>query len=100
MTRLTADETILFGPAETMELMRVLEDVLANARFAPVDYLQQLWRYIERQEGSASTKESKGKESKGKDTKAQTEIALQKLEVVRLALARNLSRAMVAGHDY
>lgn len=96
---LLEDEEILFGPAETMELMRVLEDVLANARFAPGDYLRQLWRYIQRQE-KGGLQDAKPASGKAEDIKQETEIALQRLELVRLALARNLSRAMVAGLDY
>lgn len=98
---LLEDEEILFGSYETFELMRVLEEVLSNSKFAPATYLGQLWRYLERKEGGANgagvanghTKNAKDEEREG------IQAALRKLEVVRLALARNLSRALVVGDD-
>lgn len=91
---LLEDEDIRLGPSGTFELMRTLEDILGNARFAPFDYLHLLWRYLERVEPATNGK-ANGVKADGE--KEQTERALAKLEVVRLALARNLSRAMVAG---
>lgn len=94
---LLEDEEIRLGPSGTFELIRKLEDILGNAQFAPVDYLHLLWRYLERVEPATSNGQANGTVAKTDDTKEQTENALRKLEVVRLALARNLSRAMVAG---
>lgn len=95
---LLEDQDIRLGPIGTYELMRTLEDILGNARFAPVDYLNLLWRYLERTQPVANGGgKSNGAKEKKDDVKAHTEDALAKLEVVRLALARNLSRAMVAG---
>jgi nuclear pore complex protein Nup85 len=93
---LLEDEEIHLGPTATFELMRILEDILGAARFAPHDYLHMLWEYLERTEPQSGKGKANGatkKESKAE----QEESALRKLEVVRLALARNLSRAMVAG---
>ncbi|BEI79576.1 hypothetical protein CcaverHIS002_0101050 [Cutaneotrichosporon cavernicola] len=91
---LLEDEEIHLGPAGTFELMRTLEDTLGAARFAPHDYLHMLWQYLER------TEPQNGKGKANDATKEEEKWAarpLRKLEVVRLALARNLSRAMVAG---
>lgn len=77
--------------------MRVLEEVLANAKFAPEEYLRQLCSYLAREEGAKANGEVNGatdKEDKKDDSVAAAE---RKLEVVRLALARNLSRALVGG---
>lgn len=86
--------------------MRVLEEVCSNAKFAPVDYLRQLWRYLQNQEheeaanGVANgTGEGKKLEDVKEQQKHGVEAAECKLEIVRLALARNLSRALVVGGD-
>lgn len=92
---LLEDEEIHLGPAGTFELMRTLEDILGAARFAPHDYLHMLWRYLERAEAQKG-KANGPTNSDGKEEERPA-LALRKLEVVRLALARNLSRAMVAG---
>lgn len=86
---LLEDEDILFSSEGTFELMRVLEEVLANAKYAPAAYLGQLRRYLERKEGVPE----------GSAKKDVYQPSLRKLEVVRLALARNLSRALVVGFD-
>ncbi|GMK54991.1 hypothetical protein CspeluHIS016_0200470 [Cutaneotrichosporon spelunceum] len=92
---LLEDEEIHFGPAGTFELMRKLEDILGAAGFAPHDYLHMLRQYLDRTEPQSSKAKANGvpKEEEEKWTAR----PLRKLEVVRLALARNLSRAMVAG---
>lgn len=98
---LLEDEEILFNTFHTFELMRVLEEVLENSKFAPATYLGQLWRFLERKEGGANgagganghTKNAKDEEREG------TQAALRKLEIVRLALARNLSRALVVDDE-
>ncbi|KAL7424161.1 hypothetical protein Q5752_001747 [Cryptotrichosporon argae] len=79
---LEADD-ILFTANDTFELMRVLEDVLANAAFAEDDYLGLLTRCLARQ---------------GEKDGAQA--ARRRLDEVRLALARNLARALVDGFDH
>lgn len=107
---LLEDEEILFDSESTFELMRVLEDVLAKSKFAPATYLGQLWRFLERKEGSANgsngsngsngTSDANGHAKNAKDEEREgIQAALRKLEVVRLALARNLSRALVVGSE-
>lgn len=107
---LLEDEEILFDAEGTFELMRVLEEVLANSKFAPATYLGQLWRFLERKEGVAGgatgangASEANGANGHAKNAKEEEregiQAALRKLEVVRLALARNLSRALVVGFD-
>ena len=121
---LTPDRDIYFNSAETFELMRVLEEVLSNAKYAPVEYLRQLSRYLARHDEEAKeTKEADGRANgtlngvngnsssngaskndssnsdKPKKDTVDIEAAERKLEVVRLALARNLSRALVVGCD-
>lgn len=78
------DTEILFTSNDTFELLRVLEEVTSNASFAPDDYLSQLSQILLRQNPGDV-----------KDMSA----ALRKLEEVRLALARNLARALVVGFD-
>ena len=82
-----ADMDILITANDTFELMRVLEEVTVNSSFAPEEYLSQLALYIQRTHSQTASKLA-GKEA-----------ALFKLEEVRLALARNLARAMVVGFD-
>ncbi|TXT13662.1 hypothetical protein VHUM_01029 [Vanrija humicola] len=101
---LLEDAAILFSSNDTFELMRVLDDVVSNSRSAPVEYLRQLWRHLERQPaegGSANgTKAANGVGAKaGDEVSAGTKIARRKLDEVRLALARNLARALVDGFD-
>lgn len=101
---LLEDQEILFSSNDTFELMRVLDDVVSNSQSAPVEYLRQLWRHLERQPaegGSANgTKAANGVPAKaGDETSAGTVIARRKLDEVRLALARNLARALVDGFD-
>ena len=81
-----ADDAILIGSDHTFELMRVLEDVTSNADFAPSDYLEQLAIYLGRVDGKD--------DSRGMTDETYA-VALRKLEVVRLALARNLARAVI-----
>ena len=58
-----------------------------NASFAPNEYLGQLVQYIRRKEGAPG---------EGNDGMI---LARRKMEEVRLALARNLARALVDGFD-
>lgn len=84
---MAADTEILFTSNDSFELLRVLQEVLSNASFAPNEYLLQLAQYI-RRKGETSA-----------DEKAGIALARRKLEEVRLALARNLARALVVGFD-
>ncbi|ORY28255.1 Nup85 nucleoporin-domain-containing protein [Naematelia encephala] len=83
---LLEDADVLFSADDTFELLRVLEDVTTHASFAPSDYLSQVSMVVHRQAGQTQS---------SKDLSA----AWKKLEEVRLALARNLSRALVTGFD-
>ena len=60
---------------------------MANASFAQNEYLLQLTQYLRRKGG------------KFVDEKAGSSLAWRKMEEVRLALARNLARALVVGID-
>lgn len=92
------DSEILLSSNETFELLRVLEEVYANAAFAEEDYLGQLVQYLRRTLNTTSAKEEG--QSRKKDEKTVTmEDARRKMEEVRLAISRNLARAMVAGFD-
>ncbi len=67
-----------------------MEEVTTNARFNPDDYLGPLSTMLRRKaKDTAQTKESE----------KVYDAARRKLEEVRLALARNLARALVAGFD-
>jgi nuclear pore complex protein Nup85 len=72
----------------------VLEEVMTNASFAPKDYLEQLILLLGR-------KEERGGQRlvNGAADRQGMEIAIRKMEEVRLALARNLARALVVGFD-
>ncbi|WVQ71710.1 hypothetical protein IAR50_001251 [Cryptococcus sp. DSM 104548] len=90
---LLEDPEILFSTNETFELLRILEEVLTNASFAEEEYLGQIALYLDHR----SPKQEQGKKS-GKG-KASAHDARRKLEEARLALSRNLARAMVSGLD-
>lgn len=83
----SVDSEILFTSNESFELLRVLQEVLSNASFAPNEYLLQLTRYLRR------------KGEVVREDKAGIGLALRKMDEVRLALARNLARALVVGFD-
>ena len=80
-------DIILFTSNDSFELLRILEEVMSNATFSQNEYLAQLVQYLRRQEGIAS------------DGSTGLALARRKMEEVRLALARNLARALVAGFD-
>ena len=61
---------------------------MTNASFAPNEYLFQLGRYLRRSSGAADSDEKSG-----------MALARRKMEEVRLALARNLARALIIGFD-
>lgn len=79
------DTDILFTSNDTFELMRILEEVTTNSTFASREYLDQLRRHLMKPEGTIIT--------------IDYAVATRKLEEVRLALARNLARALVVGFD-
>jgi len=81
------DHEILFTSNDSFELLRVLQEVVSSSTFAPNEYLSQLAQYLRRKEGIAG------------NTKNGTALARRKMEEVRLALARNLARALVVGFD-
>lgn len=83
------DPELLIKEQETFELMRVLEEVMGNATFAHNDYLGQLAVYLDSRNKSKQTQGDKT--SGGRDWTS----AREKMEEVRLALARNLARALV-----
>ncbi|ODN98518.1 nuclear pore complex protein Nup85 [Cryptococcus wingfieldii CBS 7118] len=90
---LLEDPEILFSTNETFELLRILEEVITNASFAEEEYLGQIALYLDHR----SPKQEQG--SKSGKGKATTHDARRKLEEARLALSRNLARAMVSGLD-
>ncbi|WRT67281.1 uncharacterized protein IL334_004248 [Kwoniella shivajii] len=92
---LLEDSEILFSSNETFELLRVLEEVKSNATFAPSDYLLQLIQYLQQ----ISKSKTDQAENSQKGMKIGFEEGWKKLDEVRLALARNLARALVGGFD-
>ena len=68
---------------------------MANSSFAPEEYLSNLIIYLARSEGLA-VETNLGVEA---ITKKGRSGADRKLEQVRLALARNLARALVVGFE-
>jgi len=75
----------------TFEIMRVLEDVAINAEYAAKEYIGQLQTYLY----CKSARADASKAINGKKEDQTFDEALSKLEEVRLALARNLARALV-----
>ncbi|OXG31619.1 nuclear pore complex protein Nup85 [Cryptococcus neoformans Ze90-1] len=96
--RLLEDSEILFTSNETFELLRVLEEVYANAAFAEEEYLGQLVQYLQRTLNTPSAEEERHITKKS-EKKVTMEDARRKMDEVRLAISRNLARAMVAGFD-
>lgn len=83
---------MVVSSANTFEIMRVLEDVVDSAQYAPKEYLSQLEHFLTRQ----SSDQAGGPVTRGEDFSG----ARRKLEEVRLALARNLARSLVLNvHD-
>lgn len=95
------DAEILFTSNDSFELLRVLEEVTSNSTYAPQEYLYSLVVYLERHSAPAAAEEGKKQSTLdiGETTKRGTEGAYRKLEQVRLALARNLARALVVGFE-
>lgn len=75
----------------TFEIMRVLEEVASNAEYAAKEYVGQLQTYLV----SEAARADANKAINGKKAGQTFDEALRKLEEVRLALARNLARALV-----
>ncbi|OCF44154.1 nuclear pore complex protein Nup85 [Kwoniella heveanensis CBS 569] len=96
---LLEDSEILFTSNETFELMRILEEVKSNASFAPADYLSQLIQYLDRSQAAKSQQQQQQVKSTTSKVTTTTEDAWKKIDEVRLALARNLARALVIGFD-
>ncbi|WWC89869.1 uncharacterized protein L201_004797 [Kwoniella dendrophila CBS 6074] len=95
---LLEDSDILFSSNETFELLRVLEEVKSNASFAKQDYLEQLIQYLQRL-SSDKVIENGESNSVAEGKKVTYGDGWKKLDQVRLALARNLARALVNGFD-
>ncbi|WVQ78536.1 hypothetical protein IAT38_000622 [Cryptococcus sp. DSM 104549] len=83
---LLEDPEIVITSRDTSELLRILEDVLAHATYADEMYLGPAAVYLLRVDPAAGKKGDLGE-------------VRRKLEEVRLALGRNLARALVAGFD-
>lgn len=77
----------------------MLEEVTSNSTYAPQEYLYNLVVYLERHSASATTEKKQSTLDIGETTKRGSEEAYRKLEQVRLALARNLARALVVGFE-
>lgn len=97
MFTICEDTEILFTSNDSFELLRVLEEVMPNATFAPMDYLLQLSQYLRRDAQGEPVEPVKVVTPE--EEKRGMSIALRKMEEVRLALARNLARALVSGFD-
>lgn len=95
-----ADPEILFTSNDSFELLRILEDVDANSPYAPEEYLYNLVVYLERFDNTSADPKAKAPTINiSKTTQRGLEPARRKLEQVRLALARNLARALVVGFE-
>ena len=77
----------------------MLEEVSSNSIYAPQEYLYNLVVYLERHSASATEEKKQSSLDIGETTKRGSEGAYRKLEQVRLALARNLARALVVGFE-
>jgi nuclear pore complex protein Nup85 len=89
------DPDILFTSNDSFELLRVLDEVTQNSSYAPEEYLDSLVIYLQRSEASTATAAGQAE----KATKMGLPEANRKLDQVRLALARNLARALVVGFE-
>ncbi|EIW66274.1 hypothetical protein TREMEDRAFT_70200 [Tremella mesenterica DSM 1558] len=108
---LLEDSEILFTSNDTFELLRVLEEITSNSTYAPTEYLAQLGQLLLRlsseiklsgkmtTEMNGSLDNSKGMIKKTQGSEDGISLAIRKLEEARLALARNLARALVVGFD-
>ena len=94
-----ADADILFTSNDSFELLRVLEEVTSNSVYAPQEYLYNLIVYLERHSASTAGQAKQSTLDIGETSRRGAEGAYRKLEQVRLALARNLARALVVGFE-
>jgi nuclear pore complex protein Nup85 len=95
---LIPDPEILFTSLDSFELLRILDEVTQNSAYAPEEYLSSLTIYLQRSEASESAPAPTPVEA-AKTTKIGLLEAHRKLDQVRLALARNLARALVVGFE-
>jgi nuclear pore complex protein Nup85 len=89
------DPDILFTSNDSFELLRVLDEVTQNSNYAPEEYLDSLIIYLQRSEASTTV----SGQAVEKVTRMGLPEANRKLDQVRLALARNLARALVVGFE-
>lgn len=94
-----ADPEILFTSNDSFELLRVLEEISSNSTYAPQEYLYNLFVYLERHSTAAGAEKKQSTLDIAETTRRGSEGAYRKLEQVRLALARNLARALVVGFE-
>lgn len=91
------DPEILFTSNDSFELLRILEEVVSSSSFAAEEYLYSLIVYLQRQgSGKKATTDVSSIETVTSQGQAG---AYRKLDEVRLALARNLARALVIGFE-
>jgi hypothetical protein len=86
-------DTIVFNDTDTYELMRCLEELMLSHR--KNEYLSYMPRLHRIRTGSSNLNELEMSENEEQLVK-ETE---QQLDVVRLALSRNLARAMLVYYD-
>jgi nuclear pore complex protein Nup85 len=84
-----ADTDILFTSNDSFELLRILDEVTSNSSYATDEYLSSLVIYLQR----PATPHTPAQKEMG------LPAAYRKLDQVRLALARNLARALVVGFE-
>jgi nuclear pore complex protein Nup85 len=90
------DPDILFTSNDSFELLRILDEVTQNSSYAPEEYLDSLITYLQRSEAASAIASGQTAETV---TKMGLPEAYRKLDQVRLALARNLARALVVGFE-
>lgn len=92
-SELIPDPDILFTSLDSFELLRILDEITQNSSYAPEEYLYNLITYLHRDAPAAA----------GQTVEAVTKLGLseanRRLDQVRLALARNLARALVVGFE-
>lgn len=94
-----SDTEILFTSNDSFELLRILEEVKSNSSYAPEEFLFNLVVYLERQTAQVDAAQVPSTLNIGKTVQRGRVEAYRKLDQVRLALARNLARALVVGFE-
>lgn len=96
-----ADSEILFTSNDTFELLRILQEITSSAAFAPHDYLDQLAILLKSRANNADSATQAAVSNTSPETTQTTDLtaAFRRIEECRLALARNLARALVVGFD-